>query len=268
MYGFESTVMVALQCGAAFAAGRPLYPADICAAVAAVPRPRTLVTTPFHLRTLLDAGVEIPELDLLVSATAPLSPALVRAAEARCRAPLLEIYGSTETGQIACRRPAESAEWQLFPGVQLAERDGRVWAGGGHVEREVAMDDVLEIAGEGRFLLHGRSADMINIAGKRSSLGYLNYQLCAVPGVIDGAFHVPEDEIPDGVTRLIAVVVAPGLNAAALTAALRTRIEPAFLPRRILFVGSLPRNATGKLPADALRTLIATQSYQQQAPHA
>jgi acyl-coenzyme A synthetase/AMP-(fatty) acid ligase len=263
MYGFESTVMVALQSGAAFSSGRPLFPADICSAIAAVPRPRVLVTTPFHLRTLLDAGVDIPDLDLLLSATAPLSPNLVREAEARCRAPLLEIYGSTETGQIASRRPVETAEWQLFPGVHLTVEDGRVWASGGHVEGNVGMSDMLEITGPGRFLLHGRSADMINIAGKRSSLAYLNHQLCAVPGVIDGTFVIPDEEPPDGVTRLIAVVAAPGMNAATLTLALRARIEPAFLPRRVLFVAGLPRNATGKLPAEALRALIAEHSKRQ-----
>jgi acyl-coenzyme A synthetase/AMP-(fatty) acid ligase len=263
MYGFESTVMVALLSSAAFASGRPLFPADICSAIAAVPRPRALVTTPFHLRTLLDAGVDIPELDLLVSATAPLSPNLVREAEARCHAPLLEIYGSTETGQIACRRPVETAEWRLFPGVRLAEHDGRVWASGGHVEGSVAIDDVLEVTVPGRFLLHGRSADMVNIAGKRSSLSYLNYQLCAVPGVVDGTFFIPNEDTPDGVTRLIAIVVAPGMNATTLTLALRARIDPAFLPRRLLFVADLPRNTAGKLPADALRTLIAEQSQRQ-----
>ncbi len=262
-YGFESTVMVALQSGSAFAAGRPLFPADICAAIAAVPRPRALVSTPFHLRTLLDAGVAIPALDLVVSATAPLSVALARDTEARCHAPLLEIYGSTETGQIACRRSVETAEWQLFPGVELTQEGGRTWASGGHVEGKVALDDVLELAGPGRFVLHGRSADMINIAGKRSSLAYLNHQLCAVPGVSDGAFFVPDEETPDGVTRLVAVVVAPGMDAAALTRALRARIEPAFLPRRVLFVASLPRNSTGKLPAEALRTVAAAHPKRQ-----
>ena len=42
-----------------------------------VPRPRVLVSTPFHLRLLLDSGAEVPEIDLVVSATAPLSSALV-----------------------------------------------------------------------------------------------------------------------------------------------------------------------------------------------
>ena len=54
MYGFESTVLLALLSGNALSAERPFYPADVAAAVAAVPRPRVLVTTPIHLRTLLD----------------------------------------------------------------------------------------------------------------------------------------------------------------------------------------------------------------------
>ena len=254
MYGLESTVLVAMQNGAAFNAARPLYPADICSELEAVPRPRALVTTPFHLRTLLDAGIALPAIDLVLSATAPLSTNLALEAEARCGAPLLEIYGSTETGQIAHRRPANSLEWTLFPGVELQREGDVVHASGGHVEGTVPMGDVIEPTSSGRFVLHGRSADMINIAGKRSSLAYLDHQLRAVEGVQDGAFLLPE-ETPDGVARLVAVVVAPGLDAPTLLQALRERIEPAFLPRRVLFVEALPRNATGKLPTDALRAL-------------
>ena len=72
MYGFESTVLLALLSGNAFTAERPFYPADICAAIAAAPRPRALVSTPIHLRALLAAGIDLPPLDLIVSATAPL----------------------------------------------------------------------------------------------------------------------------------------------------------------------------------------------------
>jgi acyl-coenzyme A synthetase/AMP-(fatty) acid ligase len=53
MYGFESTVLLALLSGNALSAERPFYPADIAAALERVPRPRVLVTTPVHLRTLL-----------------------------------------------------------------------------------------------------------------------------------------------------------------------------------------------------------------------
>ena len=256
MYGFESTVFVALQSACAFDAGWPLYPADIATTVASVPMPRLLVTTPFHLRALLQAGVEVPALELVVSATAPISANLVRTAEAELHAPLLEIYGCTETGQIATRRTAQTAQWQLFPDVRFFVEQGQTWAAGGHVEQRVLMNDVLEVVDAEHFLLHGRSADLINIAGKRSSLAYLNHQLNAVPGVVDGVFYMPDDEVVDGVTRLLAFVVAPGLSVATLTRALRERIDPVFLPRPVLFVDALPRNATGKLPRDALIQLL------------
>src|SRR5438445_5743833 len=82
MYGFESTVLVALLGGAAFDAERPFYPADIAAALARAPRPRMLVTTPFHLKMLLESGVTLPAIDLTLCATAVLSPQLAARAEA------------------------------------------------------------------------------------------------------------------------------------------------------------------------------------------
>jgi len=212
MYGFESSMLVALQSGAAMSAARPFYPADICSALAAAVHPCMLVTTPMHLKVLLASGLDIPLPDLVLSATAPMPPQLALAVEAQMQAPLLEIYGSTETGQIASRRTTETAEWTLFPGITLSAAEGRVWASGGHVEQATPMADELELVTAERFLLHGRTADLVNIAGKRSSLDYLNHQLNAVPGVIDGAFFMPDEADDDGgsVTRLMAFAVAPG----------------------------------------------------------
>ena len=260
MYGFESTVLTCLQSSNALCAERPFYPADICACIAALPRPRVLISTPIHLRSLLGAEVDLPPVDLIVSATATLSPQLALDAERRFAAPLLEIYGSTETGQIASRRTVETQQWHLWPNVNLSIEDGRAWANGGHIEQRTAMGDVLEVTGEERFVLHGRTEDLVNIAGKRGSLGYLNHHLNAIPGVVDGAFFVREDERPSptGVTRLAAFVVAPGLSAALLLDRLRERIDPVFLPRPLLFVDRLPRNATGKLARETLRSLAAS----------
>jgi acyl-coenzyme A synthetase/AMP-(fatty) acid ligase len=254
MYGFESTVLLALLSGNAFSAERPFYPADVAAAIGRVPRPRMLVTTPIHLRTLLSSEVELPPVDLVVSATAPLAQDLARDVESAYHTTLLEIYGSTETGQIAIRRTAESAAWRLWPGVKLQVSQDQVFAQGGHVEQVTAMCDVIELIGEDSFLLHGRTADLVNVAGKRSSFGYLNTQLNAIPGVLDGAFFLREGPSgATGVARLGAVVVAPGLSIAALTEQLRERIDPVFLPRPLLIVERLPRNATGKLPQQALQ---------------
>jgi acyl-coenzyme A synthetase/AMP-(fatty) acid ligase len=258
MYGFESTVMLPLQSGAALDAGRPFFPADIAAALQLLPRPRVLVTTPVHLRSLLSAEMTLPALDLVVSATAMLARTVAREVERRYGAPLLEIYGSTETGQIAARRSAFEEQWRLWDQVRLEFLEGRCHAQGGHVEQPTPLADVIEVRDSQRFVLHGRSADMVNIAGKRSSIAYLNHQLNGIAGVVDGAFFV-RDDVPAsmaGITRLAALVVAPSLDASAILQALRDRIDPVFLPRPLLLVDALPRNATGKLPRHTLRALI------------
>ena len=257
MYGFESSVLLPLLAGAALAAERPFYPADIVHALAALPRPRALITTPIHLRALLAAPGLLPAADRIVSATAPLDAPLAREAEARFGAPLIEIYGSTETGQLAARRTALEREWRLWPDITLSAEAGRAWARGGHLEQPTELCDEIEILPASRFHLHGRLADLVNIAGKRSSLAYLTHQLLAIEGVRDGAFffprHSPGGET--GVTRLAAAVVAPGLDAAGVLAALRQRIDPVFLPRPLLLVDRLPRNGTGKLPQESLCAL-------------
>ncbi len=257
MYGMESTVLLPMQSGGALCAGHPFFPADICAALAPLGRPRMLVTTPVHLRALLDAGVPVPPVDLVLSATAPLSAELAASAEARLGAPLQEIYGSTETGQIAVRRSTQTAHWTLLPGIALAERDGRIWASGGHVEQDTPLGDVLELAPDGRFLLLGRIGDLVNIAGKRNSLAFLNHQLLAIAGVVDGVFVMPPDESPDGVTRLAAFAVAPGLTVQALRTALRDRIDPIFMPRPLVLLDALPRNSTGKVTRETIDTLVS-----------
>ena len=117
------------------------------------------------------------------------------------------------------------------------------------------------MVGEDEFLLHGRTADLVNIAGKRSSFGYLNAQLNAIPGVIDGVFFLREETTGStGTARLGAVVVAPCLSIAALTEHLRQRIDAVFLPRPLIMVERLPRNATGKLPQQALQFASAIAS--------
>jgi acyl-coenzyme A synthetase/AMP-(fatty) acid ligase len=254
MYGFESTVLLAMLGGAAFAAERPFFPQDVAQALAAVPRPRVLVTTPLHLKALLDAGIALPPIDLAISATAPLSPQLAARAETAFGAPLMEIYGCTEAGQVATRRTTESAEWDAYDGLTLSGAGEHAVVRGGHVPEPTPLADVLDLLGPTRFRLLGRSNDLVNIAGKRSSLAHLNYHLNSIPGVRDGAFWMPPDA-GEQVVRLVALVVAPGLDRAALRAALRDRLDPAFLPRRILAVEALPRDPSGKLPAARLGEL-------------
>ena len=258
MYGFETSVLLALQSNHAFCAEHPFYPADICSVLAAVPPPRTLVSTPVHLRALLATNLAPPALHAVVSATAPLDEVLARQVEQRFGAPLVEIYGSTESGQIASRHPTRSKIWHLYPGVTLSTRAERIWASGGHIETPVALGDHIEPLDEEHFELGARLQDVVNIAGKRNSISYLNHQLLTIPGVQDGAFFLPQEvgDSPTGVARLCALVVAPALDCATVLRHLRERIDPVFLPRPLRLVTALPRNSTGKLSVQVLRSLM------------
>jgi 3-hydroxymyristoyl/3-hydroxydecanoyl-(acyl carrier protein) dehydratase len=223
----------------------------------ALPRPRALVTTPFHLKTLLRAGLALPEVDLVLSATAPLSPQLAREAEHALQGRLVEIYGCTEAGQVASRRTSAGDIWRTLGELRVEraaapDGDERFVVSGGHVAEPTPLADVLDLEDENHFRLLGRANDLIHVAGKRSSLAHLNFQLNRIAGVEDGAFWLP-DEAAEAVVRPIAFVVAPALTAGAIIAALREELEPAFVPRRVLQVDALPREATGKLTVAALR---------------
>ena len=264
-YGFESSLLLALLGGAAFHAGRPFYPADIAAALAEVPRPRALVTTPFHLKALLCAGLELPACDLVLSATAPLSPQLAREAEDRFGGALIEIYGCTEAGQVATRRSARTEVWTTYGALRIrqegqADEEGieRFVVQGGHVPEPTPLADLLKLEDDRRFRLLGRANDLIHVAGRRSSLGHLDYHLNSIEGVQDGAFWLPDD-VPDGVVRPVAFVVAPELTREAIIGALRGRLEAPFVPRRVVHVAALPREATGKLTRESLRRFAQVQ---------
>lgn len=264
MYGFESLIMLTLHGGASLWVGHPFYPANITSAIESVAQPRMLVTSPPHLRALLSAQIAFPSIDKLLCATAPLPLDVVRQAEQTFGAPLYEIYGCTETGQMASRRSAQTLQWRLFPQVQIEQREGKSWAHGGHVLQATPLADILETKDREHFMLIGRSSDLINIAGKRSSLAHVNHALLSISGVLDGCMFVPDaaprssqEQVPHpDSTRLCAIVVAPQMDAVQILLALRKQLDPAFLPRPIILVQSLPRNPTGKVPRDALLEIL------------
>lgn len=255
MYGLESSVVLPLCAGHAFHAGRPFYPADVQAALSQIPGRRGLITTPVHLRALVEADIDLPPLQLAICSTAPLPRQWAERFEARYRVPLHEIYGFTEAGMVATRRSARDADWETVRGLRIESRKGRLWAVGGHVSPPAAFPDEIELSGPGRFLLIGRGSDVVNVAGKRTSLAWLNRQLAEIPGVKDGVFVIPDDR-PGEVVRPVAFAVAPGLTREQLLLALRGRIDPVFLPRPLHLVDSLPRNPVGKLQREALLRLV------------
>ncbi|HEV2700806.1 MAG TPA: AMP-binding protein [Steroidobacteraceae bacterium] len=260
MYGTETSVLLPLLAGVAVHAARPLFPGDVAGALAQVPGPRVLVTTPVHLRTLLASTQEFPPVAVVVSATAPMDAALALNVGARLKAPLLEMFGSTETCVIATRLTASESAWRLYPGVTLDPAADHTWVRAPWFDQPTRLQDVVEVA-SGRMLLRGRNVDMIEIAGKRASLSDLTRRLLAIPGVQDAVVFQPSDaetEAP-GVTRVqrvAAAVVAPSLSVAQILNAMAHGVDPAFLPRPLLRVAELPRNELGKTTRAALLQLL------------
>ena len=124
MYGFESTRAaraVERQClerrtavlsGRHRAASRP------------VPRPRVLVTTPIHLRTLLTSEIELPPLDLVMSATAPLTREIWPARSKRNTVRRCwKFTAPPRQARLPCAAPRKRTAWRLWPGVQPERRE-------------------------------------------------------------------------------------------------------------------------------------------------
>ena len=253
MYGFETTALAAMRGPATMHDGRPFFPGNVAAALAESPPPRILVSTPVHLRALVASGMRFAPLARVLSATAPLDAGLALAVEDLLGAELVEIYGCTEVGSVAARRTASGARWRLFDGIHCETRDGVARVSASHIDGSVRLLDSLEFGPDGSFVLAGRDSDLVKIGGKRASLADVTRQLLAVRGVEDAvAFQLPG---APNEARLVALVVAPSRDAAAVRAALVPVLDPVFIPRPIVLVPSLPRSASGKLAREAVLAL-------------
>ncbi len=256
MYGMELSVLMPLLSDAAVHGARPFFPEDIARALQQADTPCLLVTTPVHLRALVESGIALPPMAGIVTATAPLPQALAAAAEARFDCEVRELFGATETCVIAHRRTAHDDAWQAYPGVVLQSQPDGTLVHAPHLPVPVPLADLIELCADGRFLLRGRQADLLEIAGKRASLGDLTRRLLAVPGVVDGVVFQLDACKMTGVRRIAALAVAPMLDETRILDALRNSVDAVFLPRRLRCVDALPRNETGKLPRAALLKLL------------
>ena len=254
MYGLETSILLALAGGCATHAARPFFPEDVRASLAAVPAPRLLVTTPVHLKSLAAAKLVYPPIAKVISATAPLAPALAAQAEAALGAPVHEIYGCTEAGSMCSRRTLDGDRWQPYPGLKLRHHEGMTHVTGPHLDAAVATPDVIDAHDDGTITLLGRSADMIKVAGKRASLVQLTGRLLSIAGVEDGVVFMPGEGGDHA--RTAALVVAPGLTEQQVLRALAELVDPVFLPRPLRRVDKLPRNALGKMPRAELLALL------------
>jgi acyl-coenzyme A synthetase/AMP-(fatty) acid ligase len=256
MYGLEATVTLPLCSGARVHGGQPFFPRDVVSALADVPTPRVLVTTPIHLRACLEAERAWPRVHLVVSATAPLSADLAAAIEQWADTQVHEIFGCTEAGSMASRRTVATDQWQLHPGMRIEPGDDGALVHAPHLGEVIRLQDRVEVLGSDAFRFLGRADDLLKVAGKRASITDLTRRLLSIPGVEDAVVFLAPRPGP-AEQRPAALVVAPTLQGSEIAAALAAQVDAVFVPRPIIKLVRLPRDAMGKLPRAALLAELA-----------
>jgi acyl-coenzyme A synthetase/AMP-(fatty) acid ligase len=255
MFGLELAVMLPLVHGLAVAEARPLLPADVSAALMRCPTGALWVTTPVHLRALVASGEALRGCRAIITSTMPLDPELAASAEDLAKAPVIEIYGSTETGALATRRTSRSTLWEPLEGVRIDVNERGSFAAGEHFPSPQQLTDQIETGGDGYFRLIGRDSDLVKVAGKRISLAGLELLLHKLPGLREGVFHQPRGA--HGTDRLVLIFEGPRPDTRAALAWLRQHMDPVFLPRAFIQTEKLPRTPSGKVARHALDSVYA-----------
>jgi acyl-coenzyme A synthetase/AMP-(fatty) acid ligase len=252
MYGLETTIMLPLQAGLMLDSSKPFFPFDIQHTLATYTTKTLLITTPIHLRTMINSNLEMAEIYGLISATAPLDIQTAEKSEKLLSTKVWEIFGCTEAGSVATRQPTQSSQWQLLNGFRLHQQDDNTIATASHLMEEAIIQDQIKIESPEHFTLSGRATDLINIGGKRSSLADLTIQLLEIEGVEDAVVFLPNTEEVE--IRTAAFVVSR-LSEKELVAALALKIDPTFIPRPLKIINSIPRNETGKISREIIEQL-------------
>ena len=136
MYGLETSVFTLLAGDWALHDGNAFYPDEIVAALNAMPAPRLLITAPYHLRHLLTSARELPRVDLVLSATAPLGAELARGSRAPARrrsARDLRLHRGGQHGHAA-HGPRGNLDAVSGPGI-FGVNDGATAVRAAHLRR-------------------------------------------------------------------------------------------------------------------------------------
>ncbi len=263
-----------------------------------------MLATPTSYAGLLDADSEqslgrvAPR--SAISGGAPLDRALHAAWERATGTPLAEGYGLTETSPVVCldapdegRRPG-CIGWPL-EGVTLRVVDAvgtdvasgetgellvrgpnvmtRYWRRPADTAAVLSEDgwlrtgDIARRAEDGRYEIVGRANDLIITEGYNLHPQEVEEAICAHPAILESAvLGVPHPLLGEEIVACAVLRPDSELSSDGLIVHLAGRLARYKVPRRVWFVASLPRTASGKVlkhrivvPLSAVRD--ADQSY-------
>jgi o-succinylbenzoate---CoA ligase len=228
---------------------------------------------PAMLAALLDLAIRPPPglRVALIGGAALATPLHERATAAGW--PLWPSYGMTESAALVAVHAPDDGPWQPglvgrpLPGMELAiGSDGRIRLrgrqlmhgyldGGGHDgDGWLTSGDLGQFDANGCLSVIGRADDMLISGGRNVHPQEIESCLAACPGIRD----IAVSGLPDPVWGdLIVALVVGTASLETLRAHARQHLPTAALPRRVAYLDSLPRNASGKLDRSALRRLAA-----------
>jgi malonyl-CoA/methylmalonyl-CoA synthetase len=272
-------LFVALHC--AFLSGAPMVwlpkfsDAEVVAGLA---RSTVMMGVPtFYTRLLANpqfTAERAAHMRLFICGSAPLLESTFGEFEARTGKRILERYGMSEAAIITSNplhgeRLAGSVGYPL-PGVELRIDGGETgviqikgpsvfsayWRMPEKTAEEFTPDgffitgDVGRTDPDGRLWISGRAKDLIISGGFNVYPKEIELVLDDLPGVIESAvIGVPH---PDFGEAVVAVVMGEAAEAE-LIAEARARLAAFKVPKRVIFVDELPRNAMGKVQKALLR---------------
>lgn len=252
---------------------------------------RTLVVVPVMLQRLLDIPAvrqfrySFRHVSTVISAGSPLGAALAARWMDTHGDNLFNLYGSTEAGGVALATPEDlraapgtvgrmplGAEVRILDSMgcalpaglpgHICVRSGMLFegyvGGGGKpmINGYMNTGDIGYLDAEGRLFVEGREDDMIVSGGENVFPLEVEEWLAAYPGVAEVAVvGVTDAEFGQRLKAFVVEAEGAGLCAGVLKAFLRDRIARYKVPRDIVLVDALPRNAGGQV----LRRQLATR---------
>ena len=269
-YGLGNLVMPLLDQGTAVISGVPALPHALAAACARW-HPTVFPAVPALLHALTQAEIpprQLRSLRTVISAGAPLDPSVAREFHARFGLKIHSFYGSSETGGITYDRTGEAtltgrSVGQPLRKVQLTFRRGRRFLvespavftlGNRKTNRKIGRHspaDFARLKEKGELTLLGRSNRLLKIGGRRLDPAEIEAALREVPGV-KAAFVSVHPGRPDA----LAAIVAGKVRTETIQPALRQKLAPWKLPRKLIVVSAFPMKANGKCDTRGLLVLL------------
>jgi hypothetical protein len=257
MFGLECSVMLPLICGIRCSTAGRSCPPNVRAAFAGGCRGRGSRRR-WHLRGLVESFETVPSQrrrrfdDAAVCARRRQSEDLVGA-------PVLEIYGSTETGAVAdAPHRALRAAGGRLDGVR-ARAGRRCHARPRHALASPAtLLDELKLEPTEAFTLLGRHNDLIKIAGRRTSLAGLNCccSRCQVSRTACSTCPPPATR-PSGSAD---ASIGPPQDARAQRRGCGGHLDPVFMPRAFIRSSGCAWRHGKLAPAGARPACVAAMS--------